>query len=64
MYDNETSLIDTYWTETETDNKTERKCIRKPNFTNIMKGNFELLKDIVNGKLSVKSYSNVANTYI
>ena len=50
-------------TEIETDNKDEIKCIRKPNFTNIIKGNFELLKDIVNGKLTVKSYSNVANIY-
>lgn len=48
----------------ETNNNEERNCIRKPNFTNIIKGVFELMDEIVNGKLTVKSYSNVAQQYI
>jgi hypothetical protein len=51
-------------TETKTETKTERKCILKPNITNIIKGIYELMQEIVNGKLTTESYSNVAKQYI
>lgn len=45
-------------------NKDERKCIMKPCITNIIKGIFELIHQIINGKLTLKSYSNVADQYV
>ena len=37
---------------------------KRPCITNIIKGIFELISEIVKGKLKLKSYSNVANQYI
>ena len=48
----------------ENENENERKCILKPCITDIIKGVFELIHEIINGKLTLKSYSNVANQYI
>jgi hypothetical protein len=48
----------------ENENENERKCILKPCITDIIKGIFELIHEIVNGKLTLKSYSNIANQYI
>jgi hypothetical protein len=47
-------------------NKDENKrdCILKPCITNIIKGVFVLINEIGNGKLTLKTYSNVANRYI
>jgi len=42
----------------------ERECILKPCITDIIKGVFELIHDIITGKLTLKTYSNVANQYI
>jgi len=42
----------------------ERKCILKPNINNIIKGIYELMQEIVNGKLTTETYSNVAKQYI
>jgi len=42
----------------------DRECILKSCMTNIIKGVFESLHEIINGKLIVKSYSNIANQYI
>ena len=42
----------------------ERECILKPCITDIIKGVFELIHEIITGKLTLKTYSNVANQYI
>lgn len=42
----------------------ERECILKPSITNIIKGIFELMNEIVNGSLTTRSYSSIANQYI
>jgi hypothetical protein len=42
----------------------ERDCILKPCITDIIKGIFVLISEIGSGKLTLKSYSNVANQYI
>jgi hypothetical protein len=42
----------------------ERKCILKPSKTDIIKGTFNLLKDIIKGKLTINKYKKIADTYI
>ena len=46
----------------DTNNKLD--YILKPCITNIIKGIFELISELVKVKLTLKSYSNVANQYI
>ena len=42
----------------------KRKCILKPSKTDIIKGTFKSLKDIIKGKLTINKYKKIANTYI
>lgn len=41
-----------------------KKCIFKLSITDAIKGIFELVKEIINGNLTSKSFENVANNYI
>ena len=52
-------------TENKNENENnERKCILKPSKTDIIKGTFNLLKDIIKGKLTINKYKKIADTYI
>jgi hypothetical protein len=50
--------------ENNNEKNISKECILKPCFTNIIKGIFEILKEIVSGELRMKSYSNIAHQYI
>ena len=60
VLEKKTKIIST----TEIETEKERKCIFKPDITNIIKGIYELMQEIVNGKLTTESYLNVAKQYI